>query len=125
MPVAIAILELETFARLRGWELGEVTVDDDPARPLLAWSTLMAVAREHTVAGVLIPDVTGLRPPPLALEQLRIRCAREVGAPLLLATPAPMSGRSAPLLPSSFSPSRPWSGWLSHAHAYTGRSGSA
>ena len=85
MPVSLGMAGLEAYARVRGWRLGEVTVDDDPARPLLAWSALLAIARGQTLAAVLVPDVVGLRPPPLVWEQLRRRCAREVGVPLLLA----------------------------------------
>jgi hypothetical protein len=103
----MGILGMETFARLRSWHLGEVAVDDDPARPLLAWSSLVALAREQTLVAVLIPDVEGLRPPPPMMEQLQTRCVREIGAPLLLATTT-VPGRHAH--PAPWPPSSPPSG---------------
>lgn len=78
---------VEVFARSRGWEPGEMFVDDDPTRPMLAWWNLATMAWGLCVAAVLVPDAPGLRPPPSVLRQLRIRCAREVGAPLLPAPP--------------------------------------
>lgn len=78
---------MEDFARVSGWALGEVFVDDDQARPLLAWSALVGAVRGQEVAGVLVPEVAGLRPSSLVLEKLRTRCAREVGASLLLVPP--------------------------------------
>lgn len=105
------IADLEAFAWAQGWILGEVGVDDDPARPLLAWSSLMVVARGQSLAAVLVPDVDGLRPPPLVLEHLRTRCAREIGAPLLLAPPAaapePHHPSPSPPSTSSFPAARP------------------
>lgn len=89
-------------------------MDDDPTRPLLAWSTLLAIARGQTLAAVLVPDAVGLRPPPLVWEQLRYRCARDVGAPLLLATIEPHHTEPGeptdPQITSSSSPSSAWFG---------------
>lgn len=109
VSVAAGIAGLEAFADSRGWELGEVFVDDDPARPLLAWANLAAAAWGLRLAAVLVPDVPGLRPSSLVLERLRIRCARETGASLLLAppvltpepSPGPMAGRADGLPPQS------------------------
>lgn len=92
--VVAGIAGLEAFADSWGWMLGEIFVDDDPARPLLAWANLTAAAGGLSLAAVLVPDAPGLRPPSLALEHLRARCAREILVPLLLAPPALTPERS-------------------------------
>ena len=90
VPVVAGMEALDAFAASRGWRLGEVFVEDDPGRPLLAWAGLTATAcGPERVAAVVVPDVPGLRPEALVLERLRVRCAREIGVPLLLAAVEP------------------------------------
>ena len=98
VSVVAGMAGLDVFAASRGWRLGEVFVDDDPGRPLLAWAGLTATAcGPERVAAVVVPDVPGLRPEALVLERLRVRCAREVGVPLLLAAVEPdQAGRRSP-----------------------------
>lgn len=88
VSVTAGIKGLEAFALSREWTLGEVFVDDDPVRPLLAWANLTVASRGLNVAAVLVPDAPGLRPSSLVLKRLRGRCAREIGTPLLLTPPA-------------------------------------
>jgi hypothetical protein len=66
------------------------------------------------LAAVLVPDLPGLRLPPLVLEHLQVRCAREAGAPLLPAPPVLTPESSAGSAP------RPVRGTLSKS-AMTGR----
>lgn len=88
VPVTAGMAGLEAFARKQGWTLGEVFVDDQFGRPMVAWASLTVAARNLHVAAVLVPDVPGLRPETeTALEYLRSRCARQIGALLMLAPP--------------------------------------
>lgn len=104
-----AITCLDQFAVAGGYALGQVFVEDRPPYRQ-AWDALLEQVRHARPVAVLVPEVDGVRLPPLDLATLQARLAHVTTAPLVLARPAPGTSESEPEPQGEPAPVIPWSG---------------
>jgi hypothetical protein len=81
----------------RGWRVGELFVEDDPTRPLLAFTSLVAAARLCRPVAVLLSGPDDLGSSPASVSALRAKMEREIGVPVLVAGSAVLTLAVGPL----------------------------
>jgi hypothetical protein len=88
---------LESEAARWGWILGETFIEDEPARPLLAYrhlraSTLAALREPRAPIAVMVSSSSEFADAPSQADGLRAEFERTTGIPVVVASSPPSDG---------------------------------